>query len=29
MGIVLSLPMILLGLWAIFRARRQAAALQH
>ncbi len=28
MGMVLSFPMILLGLWAIFRAR-QAAALQH
>ena len=25
MGMVLSFPMILLGLWAIFRARRQAA----
>jgi phosphatidylglycerol:prolipoprotein diacylglycerol transferase len=28
MGMVLSFPMILLGLWAIFRARRQAV-LQH
>ncbi|MBB3309205.1 phosphatidylglycerol:prolipoprotein diacylglycerol transferase [Rhizobium sp. BK196] len=29
MGMVLSSPMILLGLWAIFRARRQTAAVQH
>lgn len=29
MGMVLSLPMILLGLWAMLRARRQAALQQH